>query len=395
MSFTLPVETLDKFNADLYAKENKGGARGAFFENFGGIEALESTFQTSLEEGVEKSEAEETNLGEPAPFFKRREYFGTNDMPKPKKKWLITMIWEHCQDSTIIILALAAVVSLALGLAFPEQFFDSTCQCVVTDGTAWVEGVAILVAVVIIVMVGSLQDYDKELKFRALGTEDKRFIKVIRGGNIEEVRTNELVVGDVVVLEWGKFVPADGYLISGDQLKIDESSVTGEAEPVSKSFSDPWLMSNCSVTQGSGRMLVGAVGKRTEWGRTLMGLQEQEFEETPLQKDLGKIVIGISLFGGFFGVITFFVLAIYWAIDTATLMTTTAWSDTYIRGIVDALIIGITLLVVGIPEGLPLAVIISLAYSMKAMTKDNNLVRHLQAVRKDSFLKNYEYLLIC
>jgi magnesium-transporting ATPase (P-type) len=82
-----------------------------------------------------------------------------------------------------------------------------------------------------------------------------------------------------------------------------------------------------------------------------------------------------------FGVVTFFVLAIYWAIDVATIMGTTAWSDSYIRGIVDALIIGITLLVVGIPEGLPLAVIISLAYSMKAMTKDNNLVRHLQVTR--------------
>lgn len=289
------------------------------------------------------------------------------------------MIWEHCLDSTIIILSIAAVVSLALGLAFPEQFFNPDCMCIDTDSTAWVEGVAILVAVIVIVMVGSLQDYDKELKFRALGKEDKRFIKVVRGGSPLEVRTNEVVVGDIVLLEWGKFIPADGYLISGDSLKVDESSVSGEAEPVGKSANDPWLMTNCSVTQGSGRMLVGAVGEHTEWGRTLQNLQESDFEETPLQQDLGEIVIGISKFGAFFGTITFFVLAIYWAVDTGDLISVTAWSDTYIRGIVDALIIGITLLVVGIPEGLPLAVIISLAYSMKAMTKDNNLVRHLQS----------------
>ncbi len=123
---------------------------------------------------------------------------------------------------------------------------------------------------------------------------------------------------------------------------------------------------------------MAAVGRHTEWGRTLQGLQEAEVEQTPLQKDLGAIVIGISKFGLFFGVLTFFVLAIYWAVDVGTIMYQTAWSDSYIRGIIDALIIGITLLVVGIPEGLPLAVIISLAYSMKAMTKDNNLVRHLQ-----------------
>ncbi len=201
---------------------------------------------------------------------------------------------------------------------------------------------------------------------------------VIRGGNTHNVRTTELVVGDIVLLPWGKLIPADGYLISGDGLRVDESSLTGEPEPVAKGAADPWLMSNCAVVQGSGRMLVAAVGEHTQWGETLKGLQAAEFEATPLQEDLGNIVVGISKFGLAFGVITFFVLAIYWAVDVGTIMYETAWSDTYIRGIIDALIIGITLLVVGIPEGLPLAVIISLAYSMKAMTKDNNLVRHLQ-----------------
>jgi P-type E1-E2 ATPase len=187
-----------------------------------------------------------------------------------------------------------------------------------------------------------------------------------------------VLVGDIVVLRYGQFVPCDGFLISGNELKINESSVTGESVPLSKGANDPWLMTSCPIEQGSGLMIATAVGRNTEWGRTLLQLQQSDFEETPLQKDLGDIVIGISKFGLFFGVITFFVLTIYWAIDTADIMTITAWQDSYVRGLIDALIIGITLLVVGIPEGLPLAVIISLAYSMKAMTKDNNLVRHLQ-----------------
>lgn len=220
-------------------------------------------------------------------------------------------------------------------------------------------------------------------------------MQVLRGGETLEVDTTEVVVGDVVILEWGKYIPADGYLISGEQLRVDESSVTGEAEPVAKRLGeDVWLMANCPVVAGSGKMLVGGVGVHTEWGKTLLSLQEVEPEDTPLQQDLAELVEGISKFGLIFGVLTFIVLAIYWAIDVSNVIRVAGWSNEFIQPIVDALIIGITVLVVGIPEGLPLAVIISLAYSMKvvcfllffwshrcckAMTKDNNLVRHLQA----------------
>ena len=114
----------------------------------------------------------------------------------------------------------AAILSLALGSAFPETFFNPDCLCTQTDTTGWVEGVAILVAVIVIIMVGSIQDWDKERKFRALGSEDKRFIKVVRAGETLEVKTNQVLVGDVVLLEWGKYVPADGYLISGQNVKV-------------------------------------------------------------------------------------------------------------------------------------------------------------------------------
>ena len=364
MSAKMTLETLDAFNRDLYSKEGKTGARGTFFESFGGLESLEDSLGTDVDTGLSNTDQ----------VKERREQFGSNTMPKPKTKHFFVMMLEHCNDETIIILSVFAVISLALGLAFPGSFFSADCQCIVTDTTEWVEGVAILIAVIIIIMVGTIQDYDKERKFRALGSVDHRFIKVVRNGETIELDTTEIVVGDLVLLEWGQFVPADGYLIRGDQLKVDESSVTGETEPVSKSIDDPFLLTNTAVAQGGGRMLVGACGSHTEWGRTLMLLRAADVEETPLQKDLNGIVRGLSIFGLIFGVLTFFVLAIYWAVDTAELISMTAWRDSYIQGLIEAIIIGVSLLVVGIPEGLPLAVIISLAYSMKAMTKDNNLV---------------------
>lgn len=214
MAFNISLETLNKFNKDLYSKEPKDGARAEFFEAFGGIQGLEDQLKTDLVAGVEESEAKEAE-----PFQTRRSWFGTNDMPQPKKKWLITMIWEHCQDETIIILSIAAAVSLALGVAFPETFVNPETGMTDTDTTGWVEGVAILVAVIVIVMVGSLQDYDKERKFRALGKEDKRYVDVVRGGSTHNVRTSEVVTGDVVILTYGKFIPADGYVISSDGLK--------------------------------------------------------------------------------------------------------------------------------------------------------------------------------
>jgi magnesium-transporting ATPase (P-type) len=162
MAFKYDLEHINQFNRDLYAKETKGGFRAQFFEELGGIEAMADIFKTDLATGVDLAEEKEAVKGEPAPFHTRRAWFGTNEMPKPKQKWLITMIWEHCQDETIIILSIAAVVSLALGVAFPETFINPETGMTDTDSSGWVEGVAILVAVAIIVMVGSLQDYDKE-----------------------------------------------------------------------------------------------------------------------------------------------------------------------------------------------------------------------------------------
>ena len=362
------VAKVSDLNREIHLLDRKN--RSALLEDFGGLHAMEETLHTNINQGLEES---------PEGLVIRRQKFGSNTMPMRRPISFLEMVWDACKDVTIAILTFCAVISLIFGVIFPEQVFETECACYTTDPTGWVEGVAIMIAVLIVVFGGAGQNYDKERKFRALGREDIRFVKVVRNGVTSEVPTTDVVLGDVVFLDWGKALPADGFVIQSDEMKVSESSVTGEAEPVSKGIQDPWLMCNTTVVMGTGKMLVTAVGAKTEWGSTLLQLQETKMEETPLQIDLEKIVVAISRLGAIGGVILFFVLAIYWAVDTATFIHETAWQSFYVNGIVEALIVSITLLVVAIPEGLPLAVIISLAYSMKAMTKDQNLVRHLQA----------------
>jgi Ca2+-transporting ATPase len=366
------AEALVKLNHDCYAAEYKTGHRAEVFDDYGGLPTLESVLRSDLDDGLSLAEERED-------FAARRAEFGTNVMPQRKKRTLLSMIWEGCQDFVIIVLTIASIVSIILGTAYPERVYDARCLCYKTSSTGWVEGVAIIIAVLIVILVGALQDYDKERKFRALGKTDVRYIKVVRGGKPKELLVEDILAGDVVILDWGKAVPADGFLISADDMKVDEASVTGEAEPVKKDARDRWLLANTTVVAGSGKMIVSATGPRTEWGRTLLQLQEVDQEDTPLQEALGGMVVVIAKVGLLFGVMTFFILAIYWAIDTADLISFTTWHDEYVRGLIDAFIIGITLLVVGIPEGLPLAVMIALAYSVKAMIEDQCLVRHLQS----------------
>lgn len=192
----------------------------------------------------------------------------------------------------------SAAVSIALGVAFPESRFDASCQCVVTDSNGWIEGLAIFLAALLVVVVSSSQDYDKELKFRKLELTNVRFITVIRDDRQVEINTDEVVVGDIVCLELGAYVPCDGIIVTSHSLKIDESAVTGEPDAISKGVGkDPWMLSNTPVSDGSGRMIATATGEHSEWGKTLLSLQGDELEDTPLQELLNDMVITIGKFG--------------------------------------------------------------------------------------------------
>ncbi|XP_034724134.1 plasma membrane calcium-transporting ATPase 1-like isoform X2 [Etheostoma cragini] len=389
--------------------------------------------------------------GNPVDLEKRHAAFGKNFIPPKKAKTFLQLVWEALQDVTLIILEIAAIISLGLSFYHPPGGDSEACGQVAggveDEGEAqagWIEGAAILFSVIIVVLVTAFNDWSKEKQFRGLQSriEQEQKFTVIRKGQVIQIPVAELVVGDIAQIKYGDLLPADGILIQGNDLKIDESSLTGESDQVRKSMEkDPMLLSGTHVMEGSGRMVVSAVGLNSQTGIifTLLGAGEHDEEKkvkkskkqgppenrnkaktqdgialeiqplkseeateseekeeakpvkkvnvtkkekSVLQGKLTKLAVQIGKAGLIMSALTVIILILYFVIDTFAVQGRT-WvaecTPIYIQYFVKFFIIGVTVLVVAVPEGLPLAVTISLAYSVKKMMKDNNLVRHLDA----------------
>ncbi|XP_008304146.1 plasma membrane calcium-transporting ATPase 2-like, partial [Stegastes partitus] len=330
----------------------------------------------------------------------------------------------------LIILQIAAIVSLGLSVYHPPGGNSTMCGHVAggveDEGEAhagWIEGAAIMFSVVIVVLVTAFNDWSKEKQFRGLQSriEQEQKFTVLRKGQVIEIPVAEILVGDIAQIKCGDLLPADGILIQGNDLKIDESSLTGECDQVDKSEEkDPMLLSGTHVMEGSGKMVVSAVGLSSQTGIIFALLGENDEEEkakknktqdsialeneeaaeseakpeakvnqaktkkekSVLQGKLTKMSILIGKAGLVMSTLTIVVLFLFFVIDTFGIQGRPFLANCtpiYIQYFVKFLIIGVTVLVVAVPEGLPLAVTISLAYSVKKMMKDNNLVRHLDA----------------
>ncbi|VAI56225.1 unnamed protein product [Triticum turgidum subsp. durum] len=210
--------------------------------------------------------------------------------------------------------------------------------------------------------------------------------QVIRGGRRIQVSIFDIVVGDVVALKIGDQVPADGILISGHSLAIDESSMTGESKIVLKDQKSPFLMGGCKVADGYGTMLVTAVGLNTEWGLLMASISEDNNEETPLQVRLNGVATFIGIVGLVVAAMVLVVLfARYFTGHTTNADGTVQFVKgrtgvkSTIFGVIKILTVAVTIVVVAVPEGLPLAVTLTLAYSMRKMMADKALVRRLSA----------------
>ncbi|EEC72600.1 hypothetical protein OsI_06071 [Oryza sativa Indica Group] len=284
-------------------------------------------------------------------------------------------LWEACQDLTLVILIIAAVISLVLGIA--------------TEGIkeGWYDGASIAFAVFLVILVTAVSDYKQSLQFQHLNEEKQNIqVEVIRGGRRIEVSIFDIVVGDVVALKIGDQVPADGVLVSGHSLAIDESSMTGESKIVVKDHKSPFLMGGCKVADGYGTMLVTAVGLNTEWGLLMASISEDNNEETPLQVRLNGVATFIGIVGLSVAAMVLIVLvARYFTGHTTNpdgsiqfVKGQTSVKST-IFGTIKILTIAVTIVVVAVPEGLPLAVTLTLAYSMQKMMADKALVRRLSA----------------
>ncbi|XP_030920167.1 plasma membrane calcium-transporting ATPase 2 isoform X5 [Geospiza fortis] len=396
-------------------------------ETYGETEGLCRRLKTSPTEGL---------AGTAADLEKRKLIFGKNFIPPKKPKTFIQLVWEALQDVTLIILEIAAIISL--GLSFYQPPGEGNEGCGTATGGAedegeaeagWIEGAAILLSVICVVLVTAFNDWSKEKQFRGLQSriEQEQKFTVVRGGQVIQIPVAEIVVGDIAQVKYGDLLPADGIFIQGNDLKIDESSLTGESDQVRKSVDkDPMLLSGTHVMEGSGRMLVTAVGVNSQTGIifTLLGAGGEEEEKkdkkakqqdgaaamemqplksaeggegddkdkkksnmhkkekSVLQGKLTKLAVQIGKAGLVMSAITVIILVLYFAIDTFV-VNKKQWlpecTPVYVQYFVKFFIIGVTVLVVAVPEGLPLAVTISLAYSVKKMMRDNNLVRHLDA----------------
>ncbi|GMI87349.1 autoinhibited Ca(2+)-ATPase, isoform 4 [Hibiscus trionum] len=327
------------------------------FQDRGGVEGLAKKVSVSVTNGVV-----------PTDIPIRQNIYGYNKFAEkpPKSFWMF--VWEALHDLTLIILMVCAVVSIGAGIAtegWPEGLYD---------------GLGIVLCIFLVVLVTAISDYKQSSQFRDLDKEKKNIlVHVTRDGCRQKISIYDLVVGDIVHLSIGDQVPADGVLISGYSLSIDESSLSGESEPVNVTQHRPFLLAGTKVQDGSAKMLVTAVGMRTEWGRLMVTLSEGGVDETPLQVKLNGVATVIGKIGLVFAVLTFLVLTIRFIVKKAKHGEIENWSGSDALTLLNFFAIAVTIIVVAVPEGLPLAVTLSLAFAMKKLMNDKALVRHLSA----------------
>jgi Ca2+-transporting ATPase len=323
-------------------------------------------------------------------FYDRKRVFGENSIPGKKATPLWKLMWIAYNDKVLLLLTAAAVISLALGL---YETFGVAHPIDAPPPVDWIEGVAICVAIVIVVMVGSLNDWQKERAFVKLNAKkDDREVKVVRSGKSFMINVHDILVGDVLHLEPGDLIPVDGLFISGHNLKCDESSATGESDQIKKTAAeqvmrllesghtdhkdlDPFIISGAKVLEGVGTFLVTSVGEYSSFGKILMSMRTDP-EVTPLQKKLNGLAGAIAKLGASAAGLLFFVLLFRFLAGLSGNPNTAAQKAS---AFMDILIVAITVIVVAVPEGLPLAVTLALAFATTRLLKENNLVRILKS----------------
>ncbi|EGU82337.1 hypothetical protein FOXB_07166 [Fusarium oxysporum f. sp. conglutinans Fo5176] len=300
-------------------------------------------------------------------FADRLRVFKDNRLPEKKGKSLLELMWITYNDKVLILLSIAAVVSLAVGLyqSFGQKHEEGEPK------VEWVEGVAIIVAIAIVVI--------------------DRLVKVIRSGKTIELSVFDILAGDVIHIEPGDLVPVDGVLIEGFNVKCDESQATGESDIIRKQASevvynaienhddlkkmDPFIQSGARIMEGVGTYMATSVGVYSSYGKTLMSLNEDP-EMTPLQAKLNVIATYIAKLGSAAGLALFIALLIKFLAGLPASDDTPAEKG---QQFLNIFIVVVTIIVVAVPEGLPLAVTLALAFATTRMLRDANLVRHLKA----------------
>ena len=379
-----------------------------YFRNHGGVTNLLNSLLTNETRGISSLDG-------------REEVYGSNKVFVEPVPPFCAYVWEALEDMMVRILIVCAIVQIVLG-------------CTLSDDPSkdWIDGVSIIVAILVVVLVGSITNYQKETKFHELNEVQNEGTKynIIRNGSPKEYISDDILVGDLIMVNYGDIMAADLLLIEGNGVKMDESALTGESDPMKKEpyhkciemldngetkLPSPLILSGTNCIEGSGKAIVLAVGDHSQKGiirRTVDNAQETS--RTPLEEKLDVIAGMIGYFGLGAGVVTLVALFIRFGISFSkqlkeyqkdskveSLMTGFLFNfpdkkiDSDVSGntnnnltdpktliaknILDIIILCISIIVVAIPEGLPLAVTLSLAFSIKKLMDYNNLVRKMHA----------------
>ncbi len=308
--------------------------------------------------------------------LRSRERYGANLLTPPKRPSLWKLYLEKFEDPVVRVLLFAAILSLGISVIENE----------------YAETIGIIAAVLLATGIGFYFEYDANRKFDLLNAvnEDTQ-VKVIRNGRVQEVARKNVVVGDIVVLETGEEIPADGELLEAISLQVNESNLTGE--PIvdktiveadfdqEATYASNRVMRGTTVVDGHGVMRVLAVGDETEIGKVARQSTEQNVEPTPLNIQLSRLAdligkVGFTVAGLAFAI--FFVKDVLFVYSFSSFHTFADWLPA-LKAILRYFMMAVTLIVVAVPEGLPMSVTLSLALNMRRMLSTNNLVRKMHA----------------
>ena len=334
---------------------------------FGGVEGVAVALRSDVKNGIH---------GAAKDVAWRQEAFGSNTYPRPPTKSFFHFVVEAFKDLTILVLLVCATLSLCFGIK----------EHGLKEG--WYDGGSILVAVFLVISVSAVSNYRQNRQFDKLSKVSNNIqVNVVRNEICQQISIFEIVVGDVVCLRIGDQVPADGLFLDGHSLQVDESSITGESDNVEVNTSqNPFLFSGTKVADGYALMLVTSVGMNTTWGQMMSTISRDTNEQTPLQARLNELTSSIGKVGLTVAFLVLVVLLVrYFTGNTKDdngnkeFNGRNTKSDDVVNAVVGIIASAVSILVMSIPEGLPLAVTLTLAYSMKRMMADQAMVRKLSA----------------
>ena len=343
------------------------------------VEYVGQLFKTDFQRGLSSTNKEDLEW--------RERKWGNNHLPPEQAKTILELILECFEDIMLRVLLIASIISLAIGL--------------LKDGikTGWIEGTAIFFAVFLVVTISSYMNYQKQEQFLKLNRENKlKKVLVIRDGFEKEISIEDILVGDIIKLRIGDIINVDGFVFGDAKVGMDESPVTGESEIMWKvnnfevkgqRYTCPFVFSGSQVVDGFGNMVVAAVGDRTFEGQNKQlinsaGKKKEEGEDgeeddadlTPLKKQLNNLANMVGNLGYISAILIG--ISLFLKESIINLLYGGSFLSQYTLDIlVNAFIIGVTVIVVAIPEGLPMAVTIAFAFSVDKMKKEHNLVKHL------------------